>query len=216
MSLRRTSVIIGAVVVAAGAAAAITYASGSGVINGCFKAQNGQLRIDTNGRCLPSETPISWNQEGIQGPSGPTGPTGPTGPRGPSSAIDGFKFEGNNTFITSTDRFNPTRVLAFTIPAGTFAITSKVNVHATAGTGGLVRCNTRTATGYFDIGVASIGAGAGQTLEATESATFTAIEANPGLLTIDCWRINAVGPAPFAGLTESVAIQIAQTTLIGF
>ena len=218
MSVRNTLVAGGFALVGALAGAGILFASGGNVINGCFKTQNGQLRV-TDGSCLPSETPISWNQEGpqgIQGPPGPTGPTGPTGPRGPSSAVDGFKFPGNNTAITSTDANNPTVVLQFNVPGGALAITSKVNLHATAGTGGLVRCNTHTLTGYFDIGVASIGAGPGQTLEATESATFTAIEPTAAPLTIACYRINAVGPAPIAGLTEAVAISLEHTTLIGF
>jgi hypothetical protein len=69
-------------------AGAVTYAvadiGGGGVINGCYKTQNGQLRLidPATGHCLPSETPISWNQSGTQGPPGPTGPAGPTGPKG--------------------------------------------------------------------------------------------------------------------------------------
>jgi hypothetical protein len=66
-------------------AGAVTYAvadvGGGGVINGCYKAQNGQLRVidPATGRCLPSEKSISWSQTGPQGPPGPTGPAGPPG-----------------------------------------------------------------------------------------------------------------------------------------
>jgi Collagen triple helix repeat (20 copies) len=71
-------------------AGAVTYAvadvGGGGVINGCYKSQNGQLRVidPATDHCLPSETAISWNQTGTQGPPGPTGPAGPTGPQGPT------------------------------------------------------------------------------------------------------------------------------------
>ena len=61
-----------------------------GVISGCFKTQNGQLRVidPATEQCLPSETAISWNQVGPTGPQGPQGiqgiqgPIGDTGPQG--------------------------------------------------------------------------------------------------------------------------------------
>jgi hypothetical protein len=77
-------------VVVVAIAGAVTYAvagiGGGGVINGCYKAQNGQLRLidPATDHCLPSEKPISWNQTGTQGPPGPTGPKGATGPAGPT------------------------------------------------------------------------------------------------------------------------------------
>jgi hypothetical protein len=232
--LRRTLVIVSAAVVVAAGIAQLTQASvgSGGVIQGCYKTQNGQLRLidPATQVCLPSETLISWNQtgpmgpqgpigpqgpQGETGPQGPTGPTGPTGPRGPSDAYDGFKYPGNNTLITGTNAAR-TRVLAFNLPAGSFAVTSKVNLSAGTTAGGLVHCVTQTATGYFDMGVSSIGPHDGETLEDTQATTFTAIEANPGLLTIDCWRINGAGDPPIAGLAEAVAIQVARTQLFGF
>jgi hypothetical protein len=237
MGLRRTLVIVSAAVVVAAGVAQLTQASvgSGGVIQACYKTQNGQLRVidPATQVCLPSETLISWNQTGPVGPQGPigpqgpqgeTGPTGPqgpqgiqgpTGPRGPSNAYDGFKFPGNNTPITGTNAAR-TRVLAFNLPAGSFAITSKVNLSAGTTAGGLVHCVTQTPTGYFDMGVSSIGSHDGETLEDTQATTFTAIEANPGQLTIDCWRINGLGDPPIAGLAEAVAIQVAQTQLFGF
>jgi hypothetical protein len=219
MGLRRTFVIVSAAVVVAAGIAQLTQASvgSGGVIQGCYKTQNGQLRVidpDTQA-CLPSETLISWNQTGPVGPQGPQGIPGPVGPRGPSDAYDGFKYPGNNTAITGTNAAR-TRVLAFNLPAGSFAVTSKVNLSAGTSAGGLVHCVTQTATGYFDMGVSSIGSHEGETLEDTQATTFTAIEANPGLLTIDCWRINGLGDPPIAGLAEAVAIQVAHTQLFGF
>jgi hypothetical protein len=85
---RRVAVAVTAVVLVA-IAGGVTYAiadiGGGGVINGCYKSQNGQLRLidPATDHCLPSETAISWGQTGTQGPPGPTGPTGPTGPQGP-------------------------------------------------------------------------------------------------------------------------------------
>ena len=85
---RRVAMAITAVAVVA-IAGGVTYAvadiGGGGVINGCYKTQNGQLRLidPATDSCHPSETAISWSQTGPQGPAGPPGPTGPAGPPGP-------------------------------------------------------------------------------------------------------------------------------------
>jgi hypothetical protein len=72
------------VAIAGGVTYAVADIGGGGVINGCYKSQNGQLRLidPATANCLPSETPISWSQTGPQGPPGPTGPQGPPGPAG--------------------------------------------------------------------------------------------------------------------------------------
>jgi hypothetical protein len=74
------------VAIAGGVTYAVADIGGGGVINGCYKSQNGQLRLidPATDRCLPSETAISWSQTGPQGPQGPPAPQGPTGPQGPA------------------------------------------------------------------------------------------------------------------------------------
>jgi Collagen triple helix repeat (20 copies) len=73
------------VAIAGGVTYAVADIGGGGVINGCYKSQNGQLRLidPATDHCLPSEKSISWSQTGPQGPTGPAGPQGPTGPQGP-------------------------------------------------------------------------------------------------------------------------------------
>ena len=84
---RRVALAVTAVVVVA-IAGGVTYAfadiGGGGVINGCYKSQNGQLRLidPATDNCLPSETAISWGQTGTQGPKGDKGDPGPQGPKG--------------------------------------------------------------------------------------------------------------------------------------
>jgi Collagen triple helix repeat (20 copies) len=86
---RRVALAISAVAVVA-VAGGVTYAvaqiGSGGVINGCYKSQNGQLRLidPATDSCHPSETAISWSQTGPQGPAGPPGPAGPAGPQGPT------------------------------------------------------------------------------------------------------------------------------------
>jgi hypothetical protein len=53
------------------------------ILYGCYKKENGQLRLVNNtDQCLPSEMSISWNQKGAAGPQGPEGPAGAQGPVG--------------------------------------------------------------------------------------------------------------------------------------
>jgi hypothetical protein len=85
--IRRVALTVTAVVVVA-IAGGVTYAladiGSGGVINGCYKSQNGQLRLidPASDHCLPSETAISWGQTGTQGPPGPPGPKGDKGDPG--------------------------------------------------------------------------------------------------------------------------------------
>jgi hypothetical protein len=83
------------VAIAGGVTYAVAQIGGGGVINGCYKSQNGQLRVidPATDSCHPSETAISWSQTGPQGPKGdkgdkgdpgPPGPEGPPGPQGPA------------------------------------------------------------------------------------------------------------------------------------
>ena len=86
--LASASVISTALFVVAGTVFASGIPDSAGVIHGCYKTQNGQLRVidPTTQQCLPSETAISWNHAGPPGPPGPPGPQGPkgdTGPQGP-------------------------------------------------------------------------------------------------------------------------------------
>jgi len=89
--IRRGALAVAAVALVA-TAGAVTYAvadiGGGAVINGCYKTQNGQLRVidPATDSCLPSETPISWSQTGSQGPPGSRGATGPAGPPGAKGA----------------------------------------------------------------------------------------------------------------------------------
>ncbi len=104
--IRRGALAVTAVALVA-IAGAVTYAvadiGGGGVINGCYKTQNGQLRVidPATDRCLPSETAISWSQTGPTGSRGPTGARGPTGPEGPTGST-GARGPTGNTGATGS------------------------------------------------------------------------------------------------------------------
>ncbi len=81
---RAATGVLAGMVMTAGLAAATIPAS-DGVITACYSRSGGALRvIDASvTNCKPSETRLTWNQEGPQGPPGPQGPAGPAGPAGP-------------------------------------------------------------------------------------------------------------------------------------
>ena len=66
-ALAATAAVI--VAIAGGVTYAVADIGGSGVINGCYKSQNGQLRLidPATDSCRPSETAISWSQTGPAG-----------------------------------------------------------------------------------------------------------------------------------------------------
>jgi hypothetical protein len=89
------------VVVLLAALGGIAYAAvkdGGTVIHACAKSNNGQLRLDTGGGCLPSEQAVQWNQVGVQGPPGQQGSPGQQGPPGNTDSMTrnatGFISEG--------------------------------------------------------------------------------------------------------------------------
>ena len=111
----------------------------SGVIEGCYQKNKGDLRvIDTSngGNCNPSETPLSWNQTGptgatgARGPTGTTGPTGAKGPTGTTGTSDGAEAgTGNTTTINAGDTFHAVAgTTTGTLPAGDYLFEANVYV----------------------------------------------------------------------------------------
>ena len=79
----RLPVLVLAGLALAGGVAYATIPDSGGVIHGCYKTQNGQLRVVPAGEsCLSSEQAIQWNQGGPTGPQGPPGDKGPVGDKG--------------------------------------------------------------------------------------------------------------------------------------
>ena len=79
------------VAMATGAVSSIIGADGT--IHGCYKQQNGQLRVVVAGEeCGPSELALQWNQLGPQGDIGAQGPQGPQGEPGVdgTDGVDGL------------------------------------------------------------------------------------------------------------------------------
>jgi Collagen triple helix repeat (20 copies) len=134
---------------------AVTYAvadiGSGGVITGCYKSQNGQLRLidPASDSCHPSETPISWSQTGPQGPQGPAGPPGPVGPVGPAGPPG------------ATGPAGPAGPAGPQGPAGpTHVATGLVDPSGVVGfTQGVVPVVQRVAPGQYSLSISGLGAG---------------------------------------------------------
>ena len=107
----RAIVALAAVVGTLAAAAAVqaSIPDGGGVIHGCYKTNQGTLRVidtDQGQTCANSEAPLNWNQTGPAGPQGPQGPQGPPGPKGDPGATyaagPGLALSGNTFSITGS------------------------------------------------------------------------------------------------------------------
>ena len=153
--LRRGALAVTAVALVA-IAGAVTYAvadiGGGGVINGCYKAQNGQLRVidPATGHCLPSEKSISWSRTGPQGPPGPTGPGGPTGARGPTGP-QGLKGDSGPTGATGPS--GPTGANGPTGATGQTGATGLTGAKGATGARGATGATGATGPGGPSVGI---------------------------------------------------------------
>lgn len=201
----------GSVIVIGAATVLATIPDTGGVIHGCFQQNNGQLRVidPSVDRCLPSESAISWNQNGSQGPAGPTGPQGPQGPAGPSNAYEAFN--PDFIFLTGSNPGTANSIATVNnLPAGAYTITVSVLGNAHGGFGRIV-C-LAVAGGRSMYLISSIGNGVDQVMLAT---AFTAVvQSDGGQANLSCWLENGPGPAlPFLAYGDIVAVKVGARTL---
>ena len=105
-----------------------------GVIQACFKTVGGELRVvDSAEDCRPSETGLSWNQAGIQGPAGFTGPAGATGASGAAGAAGATGPAGITGTAGPTGATGASGPVGATGPAGASAFFEFVNISASTG-----------------------------------------------------------------------------------
>jgi hypothetical protein len=114
-----TAIVVAACCALAGGIAYATIPDGN-LIHGCYKTENGQLRVIDSGNCGPSETALTWSQTGEAGPpgqSGPTGSTGAAGPPGPSGTLAWARVAADGTVLGSSGNIN-----VFHIAPGNYCI----------------------------------------------------------------------------------------------
>src|SRR5436190_19557914 len=81
---RLAAVAFGLALTLVGGGAALATIPNGGTINACYAKGTGAVRVidASSAQCKGSESPLSWNQTGQQGPKGAGGPQGPKGGQG--------------------------------------------------------------------------------------------------------------------------------------
>ncbi len=128
---RRRAAAVGVVaVLAVGVGGGLAWASipdGSGVFHACLGTGGAVRVIDTATQtCGPSESPVSWNQQGPVGPRGPAG-VGVSGPPGPSGAPGAGRVVATGAAGPLSQPAAGTGGPVFTVP---FTLTTAGFVHA--------------------------------------------------------------------------------------
>jgi hypothetical protein len=119
---RRIALAVTAVVVVA-IAGGVTYAladiGSGGVINGCYKSVNGQLRLidPATDSCLSSERSISWSQTGLQAPPG-SSRRPPRPPKGDRGTPTFFQLHAQQTLLRRTNA----GVIAASCQSGSYSL----------------------------------------------------------------------------------------------
>jgi hypothetical protein len=179
--LRQTHMLVvlavgGLLVLVVGVAGAAIPDSSDGEIHGCYKKNQGQLRvIDAEGgaTCGPSELELVWNQKGVQGP---------VGPRGPSNGFSRF----HDADVPATTLAAP-RLLELPVPAGRFVTTATAIVRNMGAGVATITCQTLHPSGDFDLARARLApagqAGDIQTLAMNPVGTAPA---GGGIIWLDC------------------------------
>jgi hypothetical protein len=214
--LASASIISSGLLVLAGTVAFASIPDSSGVINGCFQTQHGQLRVidPATQHCLPSETAISWNQIGLHGPAGLAGPPGRPGPPGPPGSGG-----GSNGFVTGvrsgTLTITPSAVLTLTLPGGSYVLSASVFVsNSNSGTlGAPILCWFSPATegGLFAINLTPFVSGAiptAGTVPMTDAVTLP----SAGPVSVICQDNAGAGGTANVGTAQMTAIQMATVT----
>lgn len=104
-----------------------TIPDGNGVIHGCYRNSEGNLRVVNDPTsCRHDETALSWSQTGPQGPQGPIGAPGPQGPQGvPGTSASSHAYEASNTHELPEDTY----LVGLTLPPGEYVVWSTIDFY---------------------------------------------------------------------------------------
>jgi hypothetical protein len=188
-NLRRRAALFGGVLssVVMGVASAGSSAAPNGVINGCVGPLMGGLRVPSTGTCRSSETPLSWNQQGVQGPQGAPGAQGPAGADGTVGWFDSASQYG----ITPTNGYGEdwgswhggSTLSKIDLPAGSFIVTARGVAMTDNSNGARVKCYLRSGSTNFDLSYTNLsGAADHRTLFLNGPLTL----AQPGTVSLVC------------------------------
>jgi hypothetical protein len=211
------------------AGAAITQATGNGVIHSCSAKSGGALRLAK--KCKSSEKPLSWNRTGPRGAAGAAGSagakgdpgsagaTGPTGAKGDPGATGGTGQQGgigpSDAYVDRQDAIlaldsggAATQVAALTLPAGAYAFSAKLVADNDSNSSSRIDCSlidpNATGLDYVKLKLAPTG---GENLEfANISLTGASIIAS-GNVKVTC-QLDNTGSNVTVGWRKLVATKV--------
>jgi hypothetical protein len=114
----------------AGGIAYATIPGGDGVIHGCYTNRGGVLTVidpAAGQTCSSLQTPISWNQQGPQGPQGPQGAPGPQGDPGAAGPSDAYVTAPTGSECCPQLGAEYVRVAGLNLPSGDFTIDANIS-----------------------------------------------------------------------------------------
>lgn len=117
----RPVVVAGVLLLMAGGGAAYAAKGGNfigpdGIIHGCV-SPSGFIAASETASCKQNETPLFWNQQGIQGPAGAPGAKGDKGDKGDRGPSDAYANTSGSVSVAGL-----TTVAAVTLPAGSYVV----------------------------------------------------------------------------------------------
>jgi hypothetical protein len=169
------------------AAAVLIVTGGSAyagnTIDACYNKSSGALRVidATATQCKPSETPISWNEVGLQGSVGLTGPQGPQGTAGAAGASDAYVAKSRGASGALDGHVD---IVALNVPAGDYVISAKTRLLNGHTAGQPVEC--LLSTGDFSTG--DIIADGDLTIPLQDTVSFAAAST----VTLRCFGVYGV------------------------
>lgn len=191
------------------------FAQSSGQLYACVQHGSSQVRfVGASVPCRRTETRVTWNIAGPEGPAGATGPQGPAGPEGPpgpagpegpaGSQGSSSAYHSSLAETSFGSGWSTPDLVTLTLPAGKYLVLGKLYAHNQSAAQG-VQCALRDATTDYDDAFASLGDtgpnGAFATL-----ALQTAFEPS-ATATVGLACTSASGPARAASV-KLTAIQV--------
>lgn len=188
-SVRTGLVLVMTAGVATAAAAYAAIPGGNGTITACYSKATGALRVidaETGRECVPSETPLSWNQQGLQGPPGQT----VRAFRVRRATPDEVEVTVVGTGPLGFPEENGTHILEMQLPQGIYTVDASIAARKGFGNGDFL-CWVHDDAVASIFTRTSLGDAPGHIKRNTVSGSGVfSIPAGGGKLTLECWQAS--------------------------
>ena len=187
--MRAGAVLLVTVGVLTAAAAYAAIPASDGAISGCYHKVTGALRVidaEAGGQCLATETALSWNREGLQGPPGET----VRALRVRRATPDEVEITVVGTGPLGFPEESGTHILEMQLPQGVYTVEASIAARKAFGNGDfLCWVHDNAVASIFTR--TSLGDAPGHIKRNTVSGSGVfSIPAGGGKLTLECWQAS--------------------------